>query len=182
MGKSDFKPRLTLRHMKDELITKYVPSYFYQPRPSPHVQPRRSSIVKPPSTHVLRTNKMNGTRHSSRHRALISEMIRSLHNAFPNKLSSTCDFKHANDQRTPVSRPSLSTQPHEPMALPPPPTTDVKSKSVENDAKGKNTKRGFSTLSPIVQCYNCQDYGHVATDCPSPIRVVSINTCNKIRV
>ena len=48
---------------------------------------------------------------------------------------------------------------------------DIKDKSVECNAKGKNTKIDFSTLSPIVQCYNCQGYRHVAANYPNPFRV-----------
>jgi len=48
---------------------------------------------------------------------------------------------------------------------------DTKNKSVESNAKGKNTERDF-TLSPIVHCYNCQGYGHVVANYQSLVRVI----------
>jgi hypothetical protein len=48
---------------------------------------------------------------------------------------------------------------------------DTRDKSVESNAKGKNTDKDFSKLSPIIKCYKCQGYGHVAANCPTPFRV-----------
>jgi len=51
---------------------------------------------------------------------------------------------------------------------------------LESNTKGKNTERDFSTLSPIVQCYNCQDYGHVVANCPSLVRVIDKSPVTKL--
>ena len=51
---------------------------------------------------------------------------------------------------------------------------DAKDKSVENNSKGKSTGKDFSTLSPIIKCYKCQGYVHVAANCSSSV-IISIN-------
>jgi len=51
---------------------------------------------------------------------------------------------------------------------------DTKNQSVENNSKDKSSRRDFSILIPIIKCYKCKGYGHVAANCPSPFRV-SIN-------
>ena len=51
---------------------------------------------------------------------------------------------------------------------------DTKDKSVESNANGKNTKKDFFTLSPIIKCYNCQGYGHVAANYPTPFKIAII--------
>jgi hypothetical protein len=48
---------------------------------------------------------------------------------------------------------------------------DTKDKSVGSNTKGKSTEKDFSKLSPIIKCYKCQGYGHVAANCPTPFRV-----------
>ena len=39
----------------------------------------------------------------------------------------------------------------------------------------KNTERNFSTLSPIIKYYNCQDYGHVVVNYLTPFNIVIID-------
>jgi len=51
---------------------------------------------------------------------------------------------------------------------------DIKDKRVTSNAKGQNTKRDFSTLRPAIHCYNCQDYGYVAANCPCPVKAVEV--------
>jgi len=51
----------TWDRMKKELETKYVPSFFYESRPSPSVQLHRSKIIIPPVPHlgmILRTTEI----------------------------------------------------------------------------------------------------------------------------
>ena len=62
--------------------------------------------------------------------------------------------------------------PHQGNAQTPTYKVDVEDKSVESNAKDKNTERDFSTLSPIVQCYNCQCYAHFAANCLSPVKII----------
>jgi len=52
---------------------------------------------------------------------------------------------------------------------------DRKYKSAESNAKGKDTERNFSTLSPIIKCYNCQSYEHVAVNCLTPFKIAIID-------
>lgn len=42
---------------------------------------------------------------------------------------------------------------------------------VESHTKGTDTKTDFPKHGPIVQCYRCQDYGHIAVVCTTPFRV-----------
>jgi len=44
--------------MKEELETKYVPSYFYEFRPPPSVQPRRSNTLSSPPTKLTSSNQI----------------------------------------------------------------------------------------------------------------------------
>jgi len=48
-------------------------------------------------------------------------------------------------------------------------------KSTKSSAKGKNTDRDFSTLSPIIKCYNCQGYEHVAANCSTQFKIAIID-------
>ena len=52
---------------------------------------------------------------------------------------------------------------------------DTKNKSAESNAKEKSTERDFSTLSHIIKCYNCQGYGHITANCPSPFKIAIID-------
>ena len=51
---------------------------------------------------------------------------------------------------------------------------DTSDKSAKSNIKGKTTERDFSTLSPINKCYNCQGYGHVAANYPTPFKIAII--------
>jgi len=55
--------------------------------------------------------------------------------------------------------------PHQVHAQTPTYKIETKDKSVKSNAKGKNTIRDF------FKCYKCQNYGHVAAICPTPVRV-----------
>ena len=52
---------------------------------------------------------------------------------------------------------------------------DINDKSAKRNGKGKNTETDFSTLSPIIKCYNCQGYVHVAVNCPTLFKIVIID-------
>jgi len=115
-GKPDFKSRFTVgAYMKVELITKYV-YHIFSSLDLSHLFNHVGLVpLNPPSTHDIKDYQNEWDTTFAETQALISEMIWSLQNAFPNELSLTCNFKHANNQRIPVSKPSLSTQPHESM-------------------------------------------------------------------
>ena len=53
------------------------------------------------------------------------------------------------------------------------PQGNTKGKSIKN--KGKDTDREFSKLTPIIKCYKCQGYGHVAANCPTPVKIALVN-------
>jgi len=50
---------------------------------------------------------------------------------------------------------------------------DAKGKNIEN--KGNGVDKEFSKLTPIIKCYKCQGYGHVAANCPTPVKIALIN-------
>ncbi|XP_020257552.1 uncharacterized protein LOC109834065 [Asparagus officinalis] len=52
--------------------------------------------------------------------------------------------------------------------------TDTSSGSKERDNKGKGTERNFSKISSTTKCYKCQGYGHVAANCPSPVKIAIV--------
>jgi len=43
------------------------------------------------------------------------------------------------------------------------------------DSKGKSVANDFAKVSPMIKCYRCQVYGHVATNCSSPSKIALIN-------
>ena len=49
---------------------------------------------------------------------------------------------------------------------------EVEEKSDNN--KNKNIEKDFSKLSPIIKCYKCQVYGHVAANCPDPVKIAKV--------
>ncbi|XP_020258176.1 uncharacterized protein LOC109834550 [Asparagus officinalis] len=53
--------------------------------------------------------------------------------------------------------------------------TDTSSGNKERDNKGKGTERNFSKVSSTTKCYKCQGYGHVAANCPSPVKIAIVN-------
>ena len=50
---------------------------------------------------------------------------------------------------------------------------DIKGKSVQN--KGKGVDKEFSKLTATIKCYKCKGYGHVAANCPTPVKISLIN-------
>jgi len=50
---------------------------------------------------------------------------------------------------------------------------DTKGKSVEN--KDKGVDKEFSKSTPTIKYYKCQGYGHVAANCPTPVKIALIN-------
>jgi len=50
---------------------------------------------------------------------------------------------------------------------------DIKDKSLERDNKSKGPE--FLKVSSTTKCYKCQGYEHLATNCPSLIRITIIN-------
>ena len=52
---------------------------------------------------------------------------------------------------------------------------DNNDKSVESTGTGKNPEGDFSTLNPIIKCYNYQGYGHVAANYPTLFKIVIID-------
>ena len=65
--------------------------------------------------------------------------------------------------------------PHQVHAQRPAYKVDTNDKSAESNAKDKNTKRDFSTLSHIIKCYKYQAYGHVALSVQPRLELLSIN-------
>jgi len=51
---------------------------------------------------------------------------------------------------------------------------DINNKKAESNAKGKNTKDDFPTLSSIIKCYNCQGYEQVVANCPTSFKIAII--------
>ena len=70
-----------------------------------------------------------------------------------------------------VFKPTSYQYPHQSNPQTPVYKVDTKDKSIESNAKGKNTERDFSKLRFAIQCNKCQGYWHVAAICPSPIKV-----------
>jgi len=82
-----------------------------------------------------------------------------------------------NHQKAPAVRPFPSAQPHKPSTVIPSSRHDIKdtkNKGVESNTKSKNTERDLSTLNFIIKCYNCQDYGHTAANCPTLFKIIII--------
>ena len=50
---------------------------------------------------------------------------------------------------------------------------DAKGKNIEN--KGNGVDKEFSKLTPIIKCYKCQGYGHVAANCPTLVKITLLN-------
>ena len=51
--------------MKKEIEIKYVPSYFYESRPSPSVQPHKSKTIIPPLMHDIEDDRNKGIKKKS---------------------------------------------------------------------------------------------------------------------
>ena len=83
-----------------------------------------------------------------------------------------------NHQKAPAARLFPSIQPHRSSTVIPSSRHDIKDttdKIAESNVKGKNTERDFSTLIPIIKCYNSQGYGHIAANCLTPFKIAIIN-------
>ena len=61
------------------------------------------------------------------------------------------------------------------LAPNPSPRNDVKDKSLERDNKNKGPKKNFVKVSPTTECYKCQNYGHLAANCTSPVKIAFDN-------
>jgi len=48
-------------------------------------------------------------------------------------------------------------------------------KSVKKNTKGKDIEKKSSKISLTIKCYKCQGYGHIATNCSSPVRITIID-------
>ena len=51
--------------MKEELVIKYVPPYFYKSRPSSSVQPHKSKTIIPPLMHDIKNHRNKGIKKKS---------------------------------------------------------------------------------------------------------------------
>ena len=48
-------------------------------------------------------------------------------------------------------------------------------KGKQSDDHSKPSKQSFSKFSAFAKCYRCQDYGHIASNCPSEMKITFIS-------
>jgi len=77
------------------------------------------------------------------------------------------------DYRTSMPRRSPSFQPHKSNTQTPSPRDDIKGKSFERDNRHKGPDS--SRVSSTTKCYICQGYRHLATNCPSLVKITIID-------
>jgi len=79
----------------------------------------------------------------------------------------------SHDYRASVSRPSLYPQLNRSSTQTLSHRDDIKSKGPEQHNKNKGPES--SKVSSTIKCYKCQDYGHLAANCPNLIRITIID-------
>ena len=77
------------------------------------------------------------------------------------------------DYRTSVPRPSPPSQPHRSSTQTPSHRDNIKGKSLEWDNRNKGPDS--SRVSSTTKCYICQGYRHLATNCPSLVKITIID-------
>ena len=178
------QPIETWFSMTDELKGKYVPPYYFAKLLDNWRQITQSN--KPAKDYVNEFDEFL-TRYNIRdmqsdiqifaqfRAGLRENLVRELWNHGVTNLKRA--YVLVQDLDAPKSRYTSRSQDHQAptvksTARTPTHKVDTKDKGVESNAKDMSTKNDFSKLSPIIKCYKCQGYGHVAANCPTPFRVV----------